>query len=135
MNKPTRKPIDDLGFLQKKIMETVWAKGEATARQVLERVSGKKKPLAYTSVLSIMQKLEKLGWLKHRVENRTNIYQATFSHRHENTRSLKKFTQSVFQGNSRLLFQHLIEDEDFKEEDLLAFRKMIDQKRKEKKDV
>lgn len=130
----TRKPIDDLGFLQKKIMETVWELGEATARQVLERVSDKK-PLAYTTVLSIMQKLEKLGWLKHRTENRTNIYHAVHSRKYESVRSLRKFTEKVFQGDSHLLFQHLIEDEDFSEEDLLEFRKMIDQKRKEKRNV
>ena len=128
----TQKSIHDLGHLQKAIMETVWELGEATARQVLERVS-RKKPLAYTSVLSIMQRLENMGWLKHRVDGRTYIYQPALSRKHESIRSLRKFIDRVFHGDSALLFQHLLEDEDLSKADLTVLREMIDKKRKEKR--
>lgn len=127
-----RKSIDDLGELQKAIMEAVWNLGEASTRQVLDRLN-QTRSLAYTSVLSIMQRLEKAGWLKHRLEGRTYLYQATQSREQETHRSLKTFIERVFQGNSRLVFQHLLEDEALSEEDLLALRRLIDQKRKEKK--
>jgi predicted transcriptional regulator len=110
-------------------METVWSLREATTRQVWEHLNGKR-PLAYTSVLSIMQRLEKTGWLRHRVEGRTYVYEATLSREQEERRSLKDFIQNVFQGDSQVVFQHLIEDETFSEKDLLALRQLIDQKRK-----
>ena len=124
-----RKSIDDLGKLQNSVMEAVWSLGEATTRQVWERLNSKR-PLAYTSVLSIMQRLEKAGWLSHHVEGRTYIYEATLSREQEGRRSLKDFIQKVFQGDSQVVFQHLIEDETFSEKDLLALRQLIDQKRK-----
>ena len=124
-----RKSIDDLGKLQNSVMEAVWSLGEATTRQVWEQLN-RKRPLAYTSVLSIMQRLERAGWLRHRVEGRTYVYEAALSREQEGRRSLKDFIQNVFQGNSQVVFQHLIEDETLSERDLLALRQLIDQKRK-----
>ncbi len=124
-----RKSVDSLGELQKAIMEAVWAAGEATTRQVWERLN-RTRSLAYTSVLSIMQRLEKAGWLRHRIEGRTYVYRATLSREQESRRSLKEFIQRAFHGDSRLVFQHLIEDEPLDEEDLLALLTLIDQKRK-----
>ena len=124
--------MDDLGALQQAIMEAVWTRGEATTRQVWERLN-RTRSLAYTSVLSIMQRLEKAGWLKHRLEGRAYVYQATLSRDQESRRSLKEFIRRVFQGNSRLVFQHLIEDEALDEADLLALRTLIEQKRKARK--
>jgi BlaI family penicillinase repressor len=124
--------MDDLGELQKAIMEAVWGLGQATTRQVWERLN-QTRSLAYTSVLSIMQRLEKAGWLKHRLEGRAYVYQATLSREQESRRSLREFIQRAFKGNSRLVFQHLIEDEALDEADLLALRTLIDQKRKARK--
>ena len=124
-----RKSIDDLGKLQNSVMEAVWRLHEATTRQVWEQLNSRR-PLAYTSVLSIMQRLQKTGWLRHRVEGRTYIYEATLSREQEGRRSLKDFIQKVFQGDSQVVFQHLIEDETLSEKDLLALRQLIDQKRK-----
>lgn len=130
----TRKSLDDLGELQKAIMETVWELEEATVQQVLDRLR-QKKALAYTSVLSIMQRLEKAGWLRHRTEGRTYVYQPTLTREQESTRSLRRFTDRVFHGDTRLLFQHIIEDEDLSDEDLVALREIIEERRKERGDA
>ena len=127
-----RKSIDDLGELQKRVMEAVWRLGQATTRQVWEQLN-RKRPLAYTSVLSIMQRLERAGWLRHQVEGRAYVYEAVLSRDQEGRRSLKEFIQKVFQGDSQVVFQHLIEDEALSDRDLLALRRLIDQKRKELK--
>jgi len=126
----SRKSMDHLGSLQKAVMDTVWEQGEATVQQVLDRL-GRHKPLAYTTILSAMQKLEKAGWLKHREEGRTYVYQPTRSREEEGKNSLRKFVDRVFGGDALLLFQHLLEDQDLSTEDLAALKKMIDQRRKE----
>jgi predicted transcriptional regulator len=127
-----KKSLDNLGELQEAIMEVVWAMGEATSRHVQERLS-QKRPLAYTSVLSIMQRLEKAGWLRHRTDQRTYVYQPAFSRDQESRRSLGHFIERVFHGNSQLVIQHLIEQGDLSEEDLLALQKLINRKRRERK--
>jgi predicted transcriptional regulator len=131
----SRQSIDDLGRLQKAVMEAVWELGEATVQQVRERIGGRKPP-AYTTVLSVMQKLEKAGWLTHRSEGRAYVYAPTRSRREVGSSSLRAFIKTVFRGDPLLLFQHLIADESLSDSDLKALRSMIDgRRRKEKGDA
>lgn len=125
-----RKSLDELGSLQEAIMEAVWRLEEATVQQVRDQLGRRKKP-AYTTILSAMQKLEKSGWLKHREEGRTYVYQATRTRRQEGRQALRKFTDRVFASDPLLLFQHLLEDQDLSPEDLAALKQMIDERRKE----
>ena len=126
-----RGSIDKLGALQKAVMEAVWDLGEATVQQVRDRLEREPLP-AYTTVLSVMQKLEKAGWLTHRAEGRSYIYLPVRSREEAGATSLRTFIERVFSGDRLLMFQHLLEDEDLSDEDLKAMRTMIDRRRKDK---
>ena len=125
MKKP--KSLDALGPLQRTVLETVWECEEASAHQVRERLN-ETRQLAYTTVLSAMQKLEKAGWLKHRAQGRMYIYSATQTRDQAGARSLRGFLKRVFAGDTRAAFQHLIREGDLTEEDLQEMRKMIEDK-------
>ncbi len=127
------KTLDELGGLQKAVMEALWERGEATVQQVRDRLDVNK-AYAYTTVLSVMQKLEKAGWLTHRAEGRTYFYRPTRSRQEAGVSSLRTFIDRVFQGNPLVLFQHLIDDEDLSDRELAALRKMLDARRKERRD-
>jgi predicted transcriptional regulator len=124
-----RGSIDSLGDLQKQVMETVWELGEATVTQVRDKLD-RDPPPAYTTVLSVMQKLEKAGWLKHRSEGRSYVYLPTRSRGDAGSNTLRTFIDRVFRGDPVLMFQHLLEDEELSAEDLTELGKMIDRKRK-----
>ena len=124
-----RPSLDDLGALQKAIMETLWELGEASVQQVWDRI-GRVKELAYTTILSAMQKLEKRGWLRHREEGRAYIYLPTRSRQEESKTSLRKFVSAVFGGDPLVLFQHLLDDDELSTKDLTALRKMIETRRR-----
>ena len=127
-----RKSIQELGDQQKAIMDSVWELGEVTAQQVLDRVNKRRgTKLAYTTILSALQKLEKNGWLRHRKEGRSYVYRANQSRADDSVRSLKKFTQRVFDGDPLLLFEHLMQDRNLTTEDLDALQKKIRQRRRE----
>ncbi|MCZ6445592.1 MAG: BlaI/MecI/CopY family transcriptional regulator [Planctomycetota bacterium] len=127
----TRKLFDELGSLQRAVMEVVWEKGEASVSDV-RRALGRSKRSAYTTVLTVLQKLEKAGWVKHRSEGRTYIYSAKRSREDEGARSLKGYLDRVFQGDPLVLFEHLMDDYRLDDETLTALRKMIDDKRRER---
>lgn len=124
-----RASIDELGELQKAAMEAVWALGEATVQQVRERLGREPEP-AYTTVLSVMQKLEKAGWLGHRAEGRTYVYVPTRSRDEAGTSTLRRFIDRAFRGDPLLLFQRLLDDQELSEAELAEIRKMIDRKRR-----
>jgi len=126
-----RASFDRLGALQKAVMEAVWELGGATVQQVRDRVNRVPLP-AYTTILSVMQKLEKAGWLTHRAEGRSYVYLPSRSRQEAGVSSLRSFIDGVFRGDRLLLFQHLLADENLSDDDLKALKTMIDQRRKDK---
>jgi len=128
----SRKLLDDLGQLQRSVMEVVWQLGQASVHQVREKL-GRKKKLAYTTILTTMQKLERGGWLQHRNQGKVYIYLPTRSREEAGAKSLRKFVERMFEGDSVLMFQHLIRDSNLSDQELRELRKMIDNKRRERK--
>lgn len=124
------KPLDDLGELQRTVLETVWELSEASVHEVRERLN-RTKQLAYTTVLSAMQKLEKAGWLDHRAEGKSYVYFATQTREQAGAGSVRRLVKRLFDGDALAMFGHLIRTSDLTEEDLQELRKMINEKREE----
>ena len=124
--------LDNLGELQRKVLEVVWERGEASVHDVRNRL-GRRKKLAYTTVLTVMQKLEKAGWLAHRNEGKSYIYRPAVSREQAGAGSVRRFLTHVFEGDAVAMFQHLIRESDLSDKDLGELRRMIEEKRKEKK--
>jgi len=131
-NVMSAKLLDDLGQLQRAVIEAVWELGEASVHQVRKRL-GQKKKLAYTTVLTAMQKLEKAGWLQHRTQGKSYIYLPTRTREEADAKSVRKFMERTFDGDALLMFQHLMRQGKLSDEELRELRKMIDEKRKESK--
>jgi predicted transcriptional regulator len=89
--------LDDLGELQTAVMNAVWDLGEATVGQVRDRLAAERE-LAYTTVLSVLQKLEKAGWLKHRADGRSYIYTPRRSRNDAGRSALRRFNERMFGG-------------------------------------
>jgi predicted transcriptional regulator len=66
----------DLGHLEAKVMEILWSRGESTVRDVVDRMT---RPLAYTTVMTTLDRLFKKGMLDRRKEDRAFYYSAQFS--------------------------------------------------------
>jgi len=127
-----RQSLDNLGQLQRAVMEVVWRRGEASVHDVLREL-GPRKKLAYTTVLTVMQKLEKAGWLKHRNEGKSYIYTPTASRDEAGAGSVRGFLKRVFEGDAVAMFQHLIRESDLSDAELSELRAMIDERRKERR--
>lgn len=123
------KSIEDLGELQRTVLETIWNLGQATVHDVRDQLKSQRK-LAYTSVLTTLQNLEKSGWLKHRTQGRTYVYIPTRSRQQAGVGSVQKLIKSVFGGDALLMFQHLIEEDQLSAQQLKKLRQMIENKKK-----
>jgi BlaI family penicillinase repressor len=128
----SKQPLDQLGKLQRRVVEAVWDIGEATVRQVWERICPKKN-LSYTTILAAMQRLEKSGWLRHRLEGKSNVYIPTRTREQAGIGSIRKLAQRIYEGNALLMFRHLVEEGDLSDEQLQELQKIISRKRKERK--
>jgi predicted transcriptional regulator len=68
-----------LGPLEGEVMGYIWAAGgPVTVRQLVERVNQRRrKPLAYTTVMTVMSRLAEKGALSRRPQGRGYVYEAT----------------------------------------------------------
>src|SRR5258708_7742472 len=67
-----------LGPLEAEVMRAMWAgKGPRSVRDVLERMNeGRAKPLAYTTVMTVMARLAEKGVLRRELDGRGYVYEA-----------------------------------------------------------
>lgn len=63
------------GELESAVMDRLWAAGRPLAvRDVLDQLSSER-PLAYTTVMTVMDNLHRKGWLRREREGRAYLYQ------------------------------------------------------------
>ena len=78
-NAETPPPLHEL---EAKVMAAIWghASTAVTVRDILDIVNGREnKPLAYTTIMTIMVRLHRKGILARELDGRTNIYHARYS--------------------------------------------------------
>jgi predicted transcriptional regulator len=73
-------PVARLGVLERAVMETLWEltgpetdQSDATARQVVDRLAASRS-LAYTTVLTVLERLERKGLVRRLREGRAHRY-------------------------------------------------------------
>ena len=71
--RPAEPPV--LHELEFKVMDQLWTLGEGSVRDVLDAVNrGERKPLAYTTVMTILQRLNRKEIVTRRREGKSHIY-------------------------------------------------------------
>jgi predicted transcriptional regulator len=65
-----------LGRLEFEIMQILWSRGESNVRDVAQRLD---RPLAYTTVMTTLDRLYKKGLLDRRMPDRAFLYSARFT--------------------------------------------------------
>lgn len=120
-----------LGRLELQIMNVVWDKGQATVHDVKDVISRGRKP-AYSTILTMMRKLEAKGYLKHDVDDRTYVYRAIISRQTVRHGVLGDLLDRLFEGSPLLLLNSLVEQNRISEEEVREIRKLIRKRRKKK---
>ena len=105
-------------------MKVVWGLESATVRQVYEALL-KRRQIAYTTVMTMMNILEQKGFLKKRQEDRAYIYNPVQPQKQVVGSLVRDFVNRVFNGAAEPLLLHLVEDQKLTEKDLDEIRKMI----------
>lgn len=120
-----RPPSPTLTDSERRILEVLWKKKEASVREVAEELS-KKTPVAYTTVLTMFKVLDKKGLVHHRAEGRAFIYSAAISRAEARKQALENLIKSFFSDSPGALAQHLIEEHDIDADELQALKKRVD---------
>jgi BlaI family penicillinase repressor len=113
-----------LGKLELQVMKLIWDKGEATVRDVWEKLYPER-GLAYTTVATVMRKLESKGFLKHDEKDRTYIYRPLADQDKISQGMLREMIDGLFDGSAAKLVTTLIQGEHLTERDLNQIQRII----------
>lgn len=113
-----------LGKLELEVMKLIWDKGEATVRDAWEKLYPER-GLAYTTVATVMRKLESKGFLKHDEKDRTYIYRPLVDHDKISQGMLREMIDGLFDGSAAKLVTTLIQGEHLTERDLNQIQRII----------
>jgi BlaI family penicillinase repressor len=121
-----------LADLQLAIMHVLWDRGEATVSDVKKALEPDR-PLAYTTVGTMLSKLEASGHVTHRVEGRVNVYKAILLRDQASRSMVSDLAERLCAGDITQLVCHLLDNRNVSMEELTALKKLIRQKEQELK--
>jgi len=123
-----RRPSRTLTPQELEIMKVVWSRGHATVRDVYEALLEERK-IAYTTVMTMMNVLEKKGHLRKKAEGRSFLYRPTRPQRQVVGSMVRDFVQRVFGGSAAPLLALLVDEERLTLEELDALAKRVKERR------
>ena len=110
--------------LQLDVMHVLWDRGESTVAEVQEALAPGR-PLAYSTVSTVLSRLEERGQVAHRTEGRTYVYRAKVSEEKVGRSMMGDLVGRVF-GSPSELVSHLLNARDIPASDLARVRRMIE---------
>ena len=110
---------------ERAILEVLWKKKEASVREVADELS-KKKPVAYTTVLTMFKILDRKGLVSHRTEGRAFIYSPAISRSEARKHALENLLKQFFNGSPNVLAQHLLSEHDMDLAEIKALQEKLD---------
>jgi predicted transcriptional regulator len=111
------------------LMQALWEHGPSTVGEVQERL---KDDLAYTTVLTILQKLEKKGYVGHEEEGRLHRFMAAISREAAQRSAVRDLAAKLFKGSAGLLLTQVVQDESLSDEDLKRIRRLLSERGRER---
>src|SRR5262245_462296 len=97
-----------LAQLQLAIMHVLWEKGEATVAEVRDALEPSR-PLAYTTVGTMLAKLEQRGQVKHRSDGRVNVYRPAVRQDQVSRSMVSDLAVRLFNGDVTQMVCHLLD--------------------------
>ncbi len=122
------KKLNNPSEFELQILGVLWRDGPSTVRQILERLpDGKKR--AYTSVLSVMQVMEKKGLLARQPAESglAHVYRAKVAQRKVMGPMLRGLVTKAFGGNSTAAVQQLLSEADIDTDEIAQIREMLNE--------
>lgn len=123
--KRNRKSLTPLGETEMEILHVVWDMGKATVADVRERIT-RNRPVAYTTVMTVMRNLAEKGYLSFERDGNTYLYSPLRTANEVRRSLVHDLVEKVFGGSPTALVQTLVSDETLSDDEVERIRSLID---------
>ena len=135
MGKRKKRPSDqkELSRLEMEVMDVVWELGECSSSEVIARFQPKRQ-LAATTIRTVLTNLRKKEYLEliPTVE-RGHRLRATVTRESVAGRWMSDLVDHLFSQSPRQAICHLLQDENISDDDLEEIRRLIEDRKRERK--
>jgi BlaI family transcriptional regulator, penicillinase repressor len=120
--------VHRVGDLQLQIMKVLWERGEATVAQVMEGLT--ETDLAYTTVATMLRKMEGRGLVAHRPEGRSFVYRPKVKPGDVSHRMANHLVDRLFEGSLLDAVNHLLTTREVSRDELERIERLIAERKK-----
>jgi BlaI family penicillinase repressor len=121
-----------LGRMQFRIMQVLWDRGRASAREITDALRASEQ-VAHSTVQTLLRQLEAKGAVGHEADNRTFVFFARLKEDKVKRTAAIDLLERVFGGNVGSLVAHLLKNERLSRAELDELRRLIDQQGQDRK--
>ena len=117
------------GRVQMRIMQVLWKKKRANAREITEALN-EYEPIAHSTVQTLLRTLEKKSAIDHDIDERTFIFYPLVKNEKVIKDELGNFINHIFSGSAGCMVSHLVKNQYISPEELRKISKLFEDKRK-----
>ena len=110
-------------------MKVLWVRGEATVAEVHAALSGER-DLAYTTMATMLRKMEARGLVRHRVGGRSFVYHAVVAAEAVTQGMADHLLDRLFEGSLSDLVGHLLTTREVSREELSKLERLIAERKR-----
>lgn len=118
--------------LELEILKILWRDGDSSVRHVRKELANFRK-LAHTSVMTMMTIMTEKGYLKRSKKGNRYTYKPRVTEEETSSGMLGDIVDRVFHGSTMAAVINLLETGDIDEPEMSELRKLVKQKKKERK--
>jgi predicted transcriptional regulator len=116
----------DLGEAELEVLKTLWDHGAVTVRDVLAHLHKQGRHVAYTTVQTLLTRLEQKGYVRSDKSELAFVYRAKLTRDRVTKSRLKTLLSQLYDGAAAPLVLQLIRDERFTKAEVAEFQGLID---------
>jgi BlaI family transcriptional regulator, penicillinase repressor len=121
----TKRQLRNTSPAETEILRLVWQLRQATVQQVCDSLPAERN-IAYATVQTLLRRLEKKGYLKHRTEGKAHVFCTATNREAVIGRSVNDFLSRLFGGDPIPLMHYLAEHGKITAEDIEALKQLIE---------
>jgi predicted transcriptional regulator len=117
---------------QLRILRVLWERAEATVVEIHQALLAER-PMAATTIATLVSRLEKRGLVAYRTEGRQYVYRAVLQEHDAQQHALVEVTNGLFAGDVATMVSQLLSTHELRPGDLAKVRQLIDAKEQQLK--
>lgn len=116
----------EIGAAELDVLKALWDDGPGTVRDMMKRLHGRGRKVAYTTVLTFLTRLEQKGYVASNKSEQAYVYRAVVARERVVGSRLKALIDQLYDGEAGSLALHLMQTEKFTPEEVAQLQDLID---------